>query len=158
MCQTDIFFQDKWAHVNWRLKVTLQWLATCTVMHLANAFIQGDLYWRNFVYSVFIFFYRLSVSIKCKWHCNYIDMDIKNNRAKSICLMPSSHCTILARFFKTDRFWEIADKCPTSDANRCSFTIVPRQSCRDNRAVWIIKDAIWGHRWCVATPAQYLAC
>ncbi len=28
------------------------------------------------------FFYRLSVSIKCKWHCNYIDMDIKNNSAK----------------------------------------------------------------------------
>ncbi len=63
-------------------------------------------------------------------------------------LMPSSHCTILARFFTRRQVLinrrqmpEIGGKSVLVHAN-------------DNRAVWIIKDAIWGNRRCVADARQ----
>ncbi len=59
------------------------------------------------------------------------------------CLMPSSHCTILARFFTRRQVlinrWQMPDIRGKSVVVHAS----------DNHAVWIIKDAIWGNRWCV---------
>ncbi len=59
-------------------------------------------------------------------------------------LMPSSHCTILARFFTRQQVL----------INRRQMPYIRGKSvlvhASENRAVWIIKDAIWGHRRCVA--------
>ncbi len=61
-----------------------------------------------------------------------------------IVVMPSSHCMILARFFtrrqvliNRRQMAEIGGKLELVHAS-------------DNRTVWIIKDAIWGNRRCVA--------
>ncbi len=55
-------------------------------------------------------------------------------------LMPSSHCTILARFFNRRQVM----------INRQQMHNIGGRSVlvhvRDNRAVWIIKDAIWENR------------
>ncbi len=59
-------------------------------------------------------------------------------------LMPSSHCMILARFFTR---WQVLINCrQMPDIGGKSMLV----HTRDNRAVWIIKDVIWGHRRCVA--------
>ncbi len=59
------------------------------------------------------------------------------------CLMLRSHCTILARFFTRRQVL----------INRWQMPHIGGKSvlvhASDNRAVWIIKDAIWGNRWCV---------
>ncbi len=49
---TNIFSRRQTSTRELATQGNLQWLVTFTVMHLANAFIQSDLYWRNFVYSV----------------------------------------------------------------------------------------------------------
>ncbi len=58
--------------------------------------------------------------------------------------MPSSHCTILARFFTRRQVlmnrWQMPEIGGKSVLVHAS----------DNRTVWIIKDAIWGNRRCVA--------
>ncbi len=62
--------------------------------------------------------------------------------------MPSSHCTILARFFT----------CRQVLINRRQMPDIGGKSMRvhasENRAVWIIKDAIWGRRRCVADTRE----
>ncbi len=59
-------------------------------------------------------------------------------------LMPSSHCTILARFFTRRQVLINRRQMPEIGGKS---VLVPAS---DNRAVWIIKDAIWGNRRCVA--------
>ncbi len=59
------------------------------------------------------------------------------------CLMPSSHCMILARFFTRRQVLIYRWQMPHIG----SKSVLVHAS--DNRAVWIIKDAIWGNRWCV---------
>ncbi len=55
--------------------------------------------------------------------------------------MPSSHSMILARFYHSPTGF---DKSQTNARNR-RFV-----HGSDNRTVWIIKDAIWGNRRCIA--------
>ncbi len=65
--------------------------------------------------------------------------------------MPSSHCAILGRFFTRRQVlinrWQMPDIGRKSELVHAS----------DNRAVWIIKDAIWGHRRCVADTWKIFA-
>ncbi len=60
--------------------------------------------------------------------------------------MPSSHCTILARFF-TRRQVDKSQKMPEIRGK----SVIVHAS--DNRAVWIIKDAIWGNQ-CIADTQE----
>ncbi len=62
--------------------------------------------------------------------------------------MPSSHCTILARFFTRRQFLIIRRQMPDIGGKSVLVHV------SDNRAVWIIKDAIWGHRRCVADTCE----
>ncbi len=59
-------------------------------------------------------------------------------------LMPSSHCTILAQFFTRRQVLINRRQMPEIGGKS---VLVPA---KDNRAVWIIKDAIWGKRRHVA--------
>ncbi len=66
----------------------------------------------------------------------------------SLSLMPSSHCTILARFFT--RRQVLINRRQMAEIGGKSV-LVPAS---DNRAVWIIKDAIWGNRRHVADARE----
>ncbi len=59
-------------------------------------------------------------------------------------VMPSSHCTILARFFTRRQVLINRRQMPEIGGKS---ELVPAS---DNRAVWIIKDGIWGNRRHVA--------
>ncbi len=63
-------------------------------------------------------------------------------------LMPSSHYTILARFFTRRQVLINHRQMPEIGGKS---VLVPTS---DNRAVWIIKDAIWGNRRCVADARE----
>ncbi len=58
--------------------------------------------------------------------------------------MPSSHCTILARFFT--RRQVLMNRRQMPDIWGKSVLV----HASDNHVVWIIKDAIWENRWWVA--------
>ncbi len=58
---------------------------------------------------------------------------------KQVYLMPSSHCTILARFFTRRQVLINRRQMPEIGGKS---VLVPAS---DNRAVWIIKDATWGN-------------
>ncbi len=62
--------------------------------------------------------------------------------------MPSTHCTILARFFTRRQVLINRRQMPEIGGKS---VLVPAS---DNRAVWIIKDAIWGNRRCVADARE----
>ncbi len=62
--------------------------------------------------------------------------------------MPSSHCTILERFF-TRRQVLINRRQMPEIGGKSVFV-----HASDNQAVWIIKDAIWGNRRCVADARE----
>ncbi len=62
--------------------------------------------------------------------------------------MPSSHCTILARFFTR---WQVLINRRQMPEISGKSVLVPAS---DNRAVWIIKDAIWGNRRHVADARE----
>ncbi len=61
----------------------------------------------------------------------------------SACLMQSSHCMILARFFTRRQVLINRRQMPEIGGK----SVLVHAS--DKRAVWIIKDAIWGNRRCV---------
>ncbi len=63
-------------------------------------------------------------------------------------LMPSSHCTILARFFTRRQVLINRRQMPEIGGKSA---LVPAS---DNRAAWIIKEAIWGNRRCVADARE----
>ncbi len=56
-----------------------------------------------------------------------------------VTIMPSSHCTILARFFTRGQVLINRRQMPEIGGKSA---LVPAS---DNRAVWIIKDVIWGN-------------
>ncbi len=63
-------------------------------------------------------------------------------------LMPSSHCMILARFFTRRQVLINHRQMPNIGGKSVLVHV------SDNRAVWIIKDAIWGHRRCISRHPQ----
>ncbi len=65
-------------------------------------------------------------------------------------LMPSSHCTILARFL-THRQVLINRRQMPDIGGKSALVHVS-----DNRQVWMIKDTIWGNRRCVADTREKL--
>ncbi len=72
----------------------------------------------------------------------------KTHTHKISSLMPSSHWTILARFFT--RRQVLINRRQMPDIRGKSVLV----HVRDNRAVWIIKDSIWGHRRCVTDTRE----
>ncbi len=69
----------------------------------------------------------------------------------SVEVMPSSHCTILVRFFTRLQVLINRNKCPTSEANWCAFTRVTIAQCElSKRRSEGIADAS-------PTPDKYLA-
>ncbi len=63
-------------------------------------------------------------------------------------LMPSSHCMILARFFTRRQVLINHRQMPNIGGKSVLVHV------SDNRALWIIKDAIWGHRRCISRHPQ----
>ncbi len=89
--------------------------------------------------------------VKCS-HCRAlarVGLGMENRfRFQNRILMPSSHCTILARFFTRRQVLINRRQMPEIGGKS---VLVPAS---DNRAVWIIKDAIWGNRRHVADARE----
>ncbi len=75
---------------------------------------------------------------------SWIELNSYSMNFAALTVMPSSHCTILALFFT--RRQVLINRRQMAEIGGKS-ALVPAS---DNRAVWIIKDAIWGNRRHVA--------